>query len=98
MEKVQFQLEGTLPELKDLHEKGLFSRAEIQEITKRRTAFETALVRRQARKDDFFKYAEYEINLEKLRKIRWKKLSEYERGSARGERRRAGAAARRVPD
>lgn len=77
MEKVQFQLEGTLPELKDLHEKGLFSRPEIQEITKRRTAFETALVRRQARKDDFFKYAEYEINLEKLRKIRWKKLSEY---------------------
>lgn len=75
MEKVQFQLEGTLPELKDLHEKGLFSRPEIQEITKRRTAFETALVRRQARKDDFFKYAEYEINLEKLRKIRWKKLS-----------------------
>ncbi|EKD04624.1 hypothetical protein A1Q2_01084 [Trichosporon asahii var. asahii CBS 8904] len=79
MEKVQFQLEGTLPELKDLHEKGLFSRPEIQEITKRRTAFETALVRRQARKDDFFKYAEYEINLEKLRKIRWKKLTEYDR-------------------
>ena len=26
MEKVQFQLEATLPELKDLHEKGLFSR------------------------------------------------------------------------
>lgn len=77
MEKVQFQLESTLPELKDLHEKGLFSRHEIAEITKRRTAFETALVRRQARKDDFFKYAEYEINLEKLRKIRWKKLSEW---------------------
>ena len=26
MDKVQFQLESTLPELKDLHEKGLFSR------------------------------------------------------------------------
>jgi hypothetical protein len=26
MEKVQFQLEATLPELKDLHEKGLFSK------------------------------------------------------------------------
>lgn len=27
MEKVQFQLESTLPELKDLHEKGLFAKA-----------------------------------------------------------------------
>ena len=26
MEKVQFQLEQTLPELKDLHEKGLFTK------------------------------------------------------------------------
>lgn len=26
MEKVQFQLESTLPELKDLHEKGFFSK------------------------------------------------------------------------
>jgi hypothetical protein len=26
MEKVQFQLEATLPELKDLYEKGLFTR------------------------------------------------------------------------
>ena len=26
MEKVQFQLEATLPELKDLHEKGLFTK------------------------------------------------------------------------
>lgn len=26
MEKVQFQLESTLPELKDLYEKGLFSK------------------------------------------------------------------------
>lgn len=86
MEKVQFQLEATLPELKDLHEKGLFSRPEIAEITKRRTAFETALVRRQARKEDFFKYAEYEINLEKLRKIRWKKLSEYPRANERAKR------------
>ncbi|TXT13606.1 hypothetical protein VHUM_00973 [Vanrija humicola] len=74
MEKVQFQLESTLPELKDLYDKGLFSKYEIDQITKRRTAFETALIRRVTRKDDFFKYAEYEINLERLRKVRWKKL------------------------
>lgn len=76
MEKVQFQLESTLPELKDLYDKGLFSRTEIDEITKRRTAFETALIRRVTRKEDFFRYAEYEINLERLRKLRWKKLRE----------------------
>ena len=29
MDKVQFQLESTLPELKDLHEKGLFSRVSL---------------------------------------------------------------------
>lgn len=73
MEKVQFQLESTLPELKDLYDKGLFSKNEINQITKRRTAFETSLVRLKTRKDDFFKYAEYEINLERLRKVRWKK-------------------------
>lgn len=89
MEKVQFQLEATLPELKDLHEKGLFAKVhprsvevdqankqnEINQITKRRTGFETSLIRRQTRKEDFFKYAEYEINLERLRKVRWKRLS-----------------------
>ncbi|BEI81559.1 hypothetical protein CcaverHIS002_0207190 [Cutaneotrichosporon cavernicola] len=68
MEKVQFQLEATLPELKDLYDKGLFSKHEIDQITKRRTAFETSLIRLKTRKDDFFKYAEYEINLERLRK------------------------------
>ncbi|WVQ98984.1 hypothetical protein IAU59_006116 [Kwoniella sp. CBS 9459] len=74
MDKVQFQLEATLPELKDLYEKGLFTKSEINQITKRRTALETSLVRRVTRKEDFFKYAEYEINLERLRKVRWKKL------------------------
>ena len=89
LEKVQFQLEATLPELKDLHEKGLFSKVsstvgisrtpltvqlEIDEITRRRTRFETALVKRDIRKEDFFKYGEYEIGLEQLRKVRWKRL------------------------
>ncbi|TYJ52795.1 hypothetical protein B9479_006599 [Cryptococcus floricola] len=74
MDKVQFQLESTLPELKDLHEKGLFTKNEINEITRRRTAFESALIRRIQRKEDFFRYAQYEINLERLRRVRWRKL------------------------
>jgi U3 small nucleolar RNA-associated protein 6 len=92
MEKVQFQLESTLPELKDFHDKGLFTKVcldltsfctvltfqnEIDQITRRRTVFETSLIRRHTRKDDFFKYAEYEINLERLRKVRWKKLGSW---------------------
>jgi U3 small nucleolar RNA-associated protein 6 len=52
---------------------------EIDQITRRRTALETSLVRRVTRKEDFFKYAEYEINLEKLRRVRWKRLGERER-------------------
>jgi len=30
MEKVQFQLEATLPELKDLYEKGLFAKVSFK--------------------------------------------------------------------
>ncbi|WVW82805.1 hypothetical protein I302_104816 [Kwoniella bestiolae CBS 10118] len=75
MDKVQFQLEATLPELKDLYEKGLFTKSEINQITKKRTSFETSLIRRVTRKEDYFKYAEYEINLERLRKVRYKKLN-----------------------
>lgn len=42
---------------------------------KKRTAFETALVRRVARKADFLRYAAYEMNLEALRKKRVARLS-----------------------
>ena len=33
------------------------------------------MIRQKTRKEDFFKYAEYEINLERLRKVRWRRLS-----------------------
>jgi U3 small nucleolar RNA-associated protein 6 len=50
---------------------------EIREIIKRRTAFETALIRRVARKHDFTRYAQYELNLEELRKKRLGRKSAY---------------------
>lgn len=56
---------------------------EIDQITKRRTAFETSLIRRVSRKEDFFKYAEYEINLERLRKVRYQRLSQFDDGLER---------------
>lgn len=33
MEKVQFQLEATLPELKDLYEKGLFAKVSFEKLS-----------------------------------------------------------------
>lgn len=41
---------------------------------KKRTAFETALVRRVAKKSDFVRYAAYEMGLEQLRRKRVERL------------------------
>ncbi|KAA1472793.1 hypothetical protein DENSPDRAFT_839159 [Dentipellis sp. KUC8613] len=75
MEKVQFQQEQMLSELKDLAQKGLFTQKEIKQIMKKRTAFETALVRRVAKKADYLRYAAYEMQLEALRKKRVERLN-----------------------
>lgn len=42
---------------------------------KKRTAFETALVRRVAKKADFLRYASYEMGLEQLRRKRVERTS-----------------------
>ncbi|KZT62455.1 hypothetical protein CALCODRAFT_426062 [Calocera cornea HHB12733] len=74
MERVQYHQEQMLPELKDFVKKGIFSPAEVKEIIKRRTTFETSLVRRVADKADFLRYAQYEIGLEALRRKRLQRL------------------------
>jgi U3 small nucleolar RNA-associated protein 6 len=84
MEKVQFQIESTLPELKDLDRAGLFTRTELGAITARRTKWETALVKRVARVEDYLGYARYEISLEKLRRARYKRLGLEKSGAERG--------------
>jgi U3 small nucleolar RNA-associated protein 6 len=48
----------------------------VKQILKKRTAFETALVRRIAFKSDYLQYLAYEIQLESLRQKRVKRLSE----------------------
>ncbi|KAF7790424.1 hypothetical protein EIP86_001379 [Pleurotus ostreatoroseus] len=63
-----------LAELKDLVEKGLFTQSEVKQIMKRRTSFETTLVRRIAKKNDYLRYAAYEMGLEALRKKRVERL------------------------
>lgn len=74
MERVQFQQEQMLAELKDLVQRGLFTETEVKQIMRKRTQFENALVRRIARKADFLRYAAYEMNLEQLRRKRLDRL------------------------
>ncbi|KAF9114901.1 U3 snoRNP protein [Mortierella sp. AM989] len=67
---VQFYMEEMIPEMRDLEQKGIFSKKEIASIIKKREKFEYALKRRIAKKADFLRYIEYEMNLEALRKKR----------------------------
>ncbi|KAI9317650.1 U3 small nucleolar RNA-associated protein 6-domain-containing protein [Dichotomocladium elegans] len=71
---VQYFLEQMVPELEDLERKGLFSKAEIKSIVKKRTKFEYATRRRILKKIDFLRYIEYEMNLESLRTKRKARL------------------------
>ncbi|KAL1920616.1 uncharacterized protein VTP21DRAFT_993 [Calcarisporiella thermophila] len=71
---VQYYLEQMVPELEDLENKGIFSKAEVKSIVKRRTKFEYALKRRISKKIDYLRYVEYEMNLEALRKKRKSRL------------------------
>ncbi|KAF9962103.1 U3 snoRNP protein [Modicella reniformis] len=67
---VQFYMEEMVPEMRDLEQKGIFSKKEIASILKKREKFEYALKRRISKKADFLRYIEYEMNLEELRKKR----------------------------
>ncbi|KAK9239501.1 U3 small nucleolar RNA-associated protein 6-domain-containing protein [Lipomyces kononenkoae] len=73
-EKVRYYLEQTLPELEDLQKRGVFSKPEIASITRRRTDFEHRIHGRGANLLDFLKYAEFEMNLDLLRKKRFNRL------------------------
>ncbi|KAK9245603.1 U3 small nucleolar RNA-associated protein 6-domain-containing protein [Lipomyces tetrasporus] len=73
-EKVRYYLEQTVPELDDLQRKGIFTKPEIASITRRRTDFEHRIHGRGAKLLDFLKYAEFEMNLDLLRKKRIQRL------------------------
>ncbi|GBL49842.1 U3 snoRNP protein [Candidozyma auris] len=74
--KIRFYMEQSVPELEDLKRKGLFSDKEITMIMRRRTDFEHRIQGRGAKPRDFLKYADFEINLEKLRIKRYSRLKE----------------------
>ncbi|KAJ2076444.1 U3 snoRNP protein [Coemansia sp. RSA 988] len=80
-EVVQYHLEQMVDELEDLEKRGLFSKAELKTIVKKRTKFEYALRRRRVNRAAFLQYIEYEINVDALRRQRKQRLS----GTKRGE-------------
>lgn len=74
--KIRFYMEQSVPELEDLKRKGLFDQKEITMIMRRRTDFEHRIQGRGAKPRDILKYADFEINLEKLRIKRFARLRE----------------------
>ena len=63
MERVQYSLERTLPQLKLLDEHSILSKDELRSVTSQRQGFEARLIRRKAEKFDFVRYIEFEDDL-----------------------------------
>ncbi|KAL3466676.1 U3 small nucleolar RNA-associated protein 6-domain-containing protein [Aspergillus heterothallicus] len=73
-DKARFFLEKSVPELKEYEKKKIFSKDEITSIVKKRSDFEHKVNARGAQPSDFVRYAEYEMNLDSLRRKRVKRL------------------------
>lgn len=73
-DKARFYLERYVPELQEYAEKEIFSRDEISNITAKRSDFEHVLNGRGSTPADYARYATYEMNLDRLRKRRCKRL------------------------
>ncbi|GAA5913858.1 snoRNA-binding rRNA-processing protein UTP6 [Sporobolomyces salmoneus] len=70
-EKVQLALERFLPELRDLEQRKVFTKAEINDIVAKRRGFEISLANGRSTKPlDYLRYIDYETKLEKLRRAR----------------------------
>ena len=67
---VQYRLERMTDELDDLEHRGLFSRAELADVVRRRRDFEFRLRRRSPLRQDFLDYIAYELRLDALRNLR----------------------------
>ncbi|KAL4820773.1 U3 small nucleolar RNA-associated protein 6-domain-containing protein [Aspergillus spinulosporus] len=73
-DKARFYLEQSVPELREYERKKIFSKDEITSIIKKRSDFEHKINARGAQPADFVRYAEYEMNLDSLRRKRVKRL------------------------
>lgn len=66
MERVQYQLERSIPQLQLLDEHAVFTKEQLRSITTQRQTFEARLLRRGPEKIDFLRYAQFERNLADL--------------------------------
>ncbi|XP_062188250.1 uncharacterized protein LOC133891539 [Phragmites australis] len=67
---VQYRLERMTDELDDLERRGLFTRAELADIVRRRRDLEFRLRRHSPLRADFLDYIAYELRLDALRNLR----------------------------
>ncbi|KIW28522.1 uncharacterized protein PV07_08180 [Cladophialophora immunda] len=73
-DKARFFLEQSVPELKEYERKGIFSAQEITSIARKRSDFEHKINARGSTPADFARYAEFEMNVDALRRKRVKRL------------------------
>src|ERR1700761_1573626 len=73
-DKARFFLEQSVPELKEYERKGIFSAEEITSIARKRSDFEHKINARGSTPADYARYAEFEINVDALRRKRVKRL------------------------
>ena len=73
-DKARFFLEQSVPELKEYERKGIFSPEEITSIARKRSDFEHKINTRGSTPTDYARYAEFEINVDALRRKRVKRL------------------------
>ncbi|KAF7505986.1 hypothetical protein GJ744_012333 [Endocarpon pusillum] len=73
-DKARFFLEQSVPELKEYERKGIFTSDEIARIAQKRSEFEHKLNARECTPPDYARYAEFEINVDSLRRKRVKRL------------------------
>lgn len=74
-DKARFYLEQSVPELKEYERKKIFTTDEIRAIAKKRSDFEHKINARGSSPTDYARYAEFEINVDALRRKRVKRLN-----------------------
>jgi U3 small nucleolar RNA-associated protein 6 len=73
-DKARFFLEQSVPELKELEKKKIFTAEEISKIARQRSDFEHKINARGSTATDYLRYAEFETNVDALRRKRMKRM------------------------
>lgn len=73
-DKARYYLEQSVPELKELQKRKIFTPEEITAVAKKRSDFEHKINARGSSPTDYAQYAEFEINVDMLRRKRVKRL------------------------